>query len=164
MSGEAPRLYLSKVPAGVQSHGGSFYLTPLRFTPTGAKPWYLDTPLLLKRLQSLLKQMCSEANVKGNFTNHSLRATGATTLFASDVPESLIQKQTGHKSLEALRMYERVTTQQQTMSTILASDKPQMYATPQLHYSTQPDKTGLQQEIPVSDEDFLDNLALTIFP
>ena len=73
MPGKAPR-----VPAGLPSEGGNFYLTPLPFTPTGTRAWFFDTPLPLKWLQTLLKKMCKDANVKGNFTNHSLRATGAT--------------------------------------------------------------------------------------
>ena len=40
-----------------------------------------------------------DAKVPGNFTNHSLRATGATMLFNTGVTESILQKQTGHKSL-----------------------------------------------------------------
>ena len=52
-----------------------------------------------------------DARIERNFTNHSLRATGTTALFDAGVPECIIQKRTGHKSLDALRtyMYERVT-------------------------------------------------------
>ena len=41
-------------------------------------------------------------------TNHRLRATGATCLFNAGVPENIIQKTTGHSSIEALRGYESV--------------------------------------------------------
>ena len=37
------------------------------------------------------------------YTNHSLRAYDATTLFQEHVPEELIQQKTGHRSL---RQYE----------------------------------------------------------
>ena len=58
--------------------------------------------------------MCKEANtIPGNFTNHSLRATGTTALFDAGVQESVIQKRTGHRSLDALRCYERDTPRQQ---------------------------------------------------
>ena len=50
--------------------------------------------------------MCSEAEISGNKTNHSLRATAATEMFRRGVPEKLIQERTGHRSLEALRSYE----------------------------------------------------------
>ena len=52
--------------------------------------------------------MCAKAGIAGK-TNHSLHATGATTtMFQNSVPERVIQKVTGRRSLEALREYERV--------------------------------------------------------
>ena len=42
-----------------------------------------------------------EANISGNFTNHSLRVTGTTMLFDSGTPEAIIQKRTGHRSPSA---------------------------------------------------------------
>ena len=44
--------------------------------------------------------------------NHSLRATAATVLFKANVPEKVIQERTGHRSLDALRKYERSTERQ----------------------------------------------------
>ena len=44
--------------------------------------------------------------------NHSLCATAATALFKADVPEKVIQERTGHRSLDALRKYERSTERQ----------------------------------------------------
>ena len=65
--------------------------------------------------------MCQDGKIEGNFTNHSLRATGATVLFDAGVPESVIQKRTWHKSLEALRTCERVTpSQEKAVSEILS--------------------------------------------
>ena len=46
----------------------------------------------------MLKEMCKQGKIDGNFTNHSLRAYGATE-----------QQCTGHRSLDALRQYERTT-------------------------------------------------------
>ena len=55
-------------------------------------------------------------------TNHSLRATSATHMYRSGVPEKVIQERTGHRSLEALRIYERSDSQQhQAVSNILSS-------------------------------------------
>ena len=45
-------------------------------------------------------------------TNHSLRASGTSELFMKGVPEKIIQERTGHKSLDALRCYERTTSSQ----------------------------------------------------
>ena len=56
-------------------------------------------------------------------SNHSLRATGTTTLFDAGVPEALIQKRSGHKSSKALRVYERITPEQDlAVSKILHSE------------------------------------------
>ena len=68
----------------------------------------LDNP---KSLQRAVFYFIREAQILGK-TNHSLRATGATTLFQKLVPEKVIQKVTGHRSLEALRTYENISTDQ----------------------------------------------------
>ena len=50
--------------------------------------------------------------------------SGTSQLFEAGVPEKLIQQRTGHRSLEALRMYERVTEQQElAVSKILSGEK-----------------------------------------
>jgi hypothetical protein len=57
--------------------------------------------------------MCKKAEIdKENITNHSLRASGTTELFRSGVPEHVIKERTGHRSLDALRQYERTSTDQ----------------------------------------------------
>ena len=40
----------------------------------------------------MVKEMFQRANIEGNFTNHSLRATCATQLFDAGVPEASRQK------------------------------------------------------------------------
>ena len=68
--------------------------------------------------------MCEEADIGGNKTNHSLRVTGASALFDAGVPERIIQGRTGHRSLDALRIYERVTDEQTNqVSKILSGNK-----------------------------------------
>ena len=57
-----------------------------------SSPWYEDCPVGKNKLGSFVSEMCSEAGIPRK-TNHSLRATGATTLFQSKVPEKIIQKQ-----------------------------------------------------------------------
>ena len=42
-----------------------------------------------------------------------IRVAGTSAMFDAGVPERIIQGRTGHRSLEALRMYERVTNQQE---------------------------------------------------
>ena len=57
----------------------------------------------------MVSSVCEEAGVTGKKNNHSLRVAGTCALFDAGVPERIIQGRTGHRSLEALRMYERVT-------------------------------------------------------
>ena len=47
----------------------------------------------------MVKKMFEAAKVDGTYTNHSLRATGASSLFNAGVPEAV---STGHKSTEAV--------------------------------------------------------------
>ena len=63
-------------------------------------------------------------------TNHSLRATGATSTFRGNVPKKIIQNVTGHRSLEALGKYEHISTEQhQAVSKVMISTKPVDYET-----------------------------------
>ena len=65
--------------------------------------------------------MCEEAGIGGK-TN---RASGATAMFQNSVPERVIQSVTGHRSLESLRAYERLSTAQHTeVSKILMNNLP----------------------------------------
>ena len=57
-------------------------------------------------MKTMVRDMFSDTHLDGHFTNHSLRTTGTSELFAAGVPEALIQKRTGHRSLESLRLYE----------------------------------------------------------
>lgn len=80
----------------------------------------------------------------GKKTNHSLRTTGASELFVVSVPEHLIQQCTGHRSIEALRLYEWPTEQQQqAVSDILSSTTSKVYTElvtpqPQIHAGFMP--------------------------
>ena len=67
-----------------------FYLTPNKLA-VKSKPWYSLVPVSRNRLVSMFKDMYAEAQVSGNFTNHSLRAYGATTLYRANLPEKQIQ-------------------------------------------------------------------------
>ena len=67
--------------------------------------------------------MCAEADISGRKTNHSLRATAATEMFRQGVPKKVIQERTGHRSIEALRTYERVDDlQHKAVSSMLANN------------------------------------------
>ena len=60
----------------------------------------------------MIKEMCQEAGITGNFTNHSLRAFGASEMYQAGISEKIIQERTGHRSLQGLRVYERTAEAQ----------------------------------------------------
>jgi integrase len=63
--------------------------------------------------------MCKEAGFDGFFTNHSLRATAATRLYAAGVDEQLMAGKTGHRS-SAIRNYKRTSEEQlQSVSNLI---------------------------------------------
>ncbi len=74
-----------------------------------------------------MKKLCANAGVVGHKTNHSLRASSATAMYNARIPEKLIQERTGHRSLDALRTYERSNDQQQkeAVSSILSLPQQQ---------------------------------------
>ena len=72
-----------------------------------------------KSIQGACEVVFRELHKDGVGTNHSLRATGTmsvTCLFNAGVPEKVIQKTTGHRSIKALRGYERVSMDQHQAS------------------------------------------------
>ena len=75
--------------------------------------WYENSPVGRSTLSTMVKRMCMDAGIEHDQkSNHSLRATGATAMFQSNVPETVIQKTTGHQSLQALLTYERTSAAQ----------------------------------------------------
>ena len=114
--------YLSKLPPAAFERD-IFYLRPKLILPLNRDdPWYDAIPVGKEKLRTMVRDMCVEAGIAEKKTNHSLRAAGASQMFAANVPERLIQSRTGHRSLEALRLYERPShEQQQAVSRILTS-------------------------------------------
>ena len=71
--------------------------------------------------------MCIDACLPTK-SNHSLRATGATTMFQSNVPEKMIQSTTGHRSIDDLQRYERISqVQHQALSRVMMYSEPTTY-------------------------------------
>ena len=115
--------YISKLPpAAIEKD--IFYCKPLSNIPTDpTNPWYLPVPVGRNLLGKMVQDMCSDAGIEGKKTNHSLRVSGASTLFEAGVPERVIQQRTGHRSLLSLRMYERVSEgQEKAVSRILTGE------------------------------------------
>ena len=82
----------------------------------------MAAPIGKNLLAKMVPTMCEEVGKK---TNHSLRVAGASSLFAAGIPERVIQQRTGHRSLDGLRTYKRVTEDQNVeVSKILSGQDP----------------------------------------
>jgi hypothetical protein len=75
-----------------------FYLQPLQREHQNI--WYSRQPIGANTLATFTREACQKAGLTGYYTNHSLRATTATRLFAEGVDEQLIMARTGHRSVE----------------------------------------------------------------
>ena len=104
-------LYLSKIPSSGRAQD-VFYLRPKPVSKEDGCPWYSSQRLGRNRISQLMKTICNGAGVQKKYTNHSLRATGATRLFQSGTPENVIMERSGHRSTDGVRQYERVSQDQ----------------------------------------------------
>ena len=68
--------------------------------------WFCDQPFGANKIASTVKDLCKRAGIEGKFTNHSLRATSASRMFHSGIPEQVIKEVTGHRS-DCVRIYKR---------------------------------------------------------
>lgn len=127
-------LYLLKVPKEAKERG-AFYLRALANAPQDPTlPWFSQQPIGRNKLNTMMKTMSTQTGLPVLHTNHSLRSYGATKLFQDKVPEKLIQERTGHRSIDALRKYERISEEQKVATSLaLNSSKnitPQLPAAP----------------------------------
>ena len=111
--------YLSKLP----ENPPAFYLQWLPRVPAdAAQPWYKRVQVGINPLKKMMPTISERANLPIRYTNHSLRATAATRMFASGVPEKVIGEVTGHKSLNAFRTYEHTSEDQQRAAGLAISN------------------------------------------
>ena len=105
--------YISRVP-DLARQFDAFYLQSMSSADCGipGAPWYKQQRIGINKLQGMVKNMCLQAGIPGNKTNHSLRAACATQLYEAGIPEKLIQDRTGHRSLSSLRRYEKPSEMQ----------------------------------------------------
>ena len=90
------------------------------------KSWYKTTPMGVNSLKMMMPRVSELAGLRNRYTNHSLRATAATRMFASGIPEKVIAEFTGHKSSKALQVYERTTGEQVKKAELAISNQESM--------------------------------------
>lgn len=119
-------LYCSKLPLSSKY----FYMRPLAKVPAdNGKAWYTRQRVEINKLKKLLPNMCKDAGTKVRYTNHSLRATAMMRMYNQRVPEKLIAEKSGHRSIEALRMYEHTTPELQRAASEVISDPRKSFPT-----------------------------------
>ena len=90
----------------LDADSSSLYLKPKTKWCFGIESWYENRPVGRNTLASTYKRICSLAGLEGHYSNHSGRATAATTLLKAGIPDKMALKRTGHRSLESLREYQ----------------------------------------------------------
>ena len=92
-------LYLNKLPQAAIEIDVFFVKALENTTEDDTKPWYSRTPIGRNTLDTKLGKMCSLAGIEGRVTNHSMRATSVTLMYATGEPDKVIQERTGHRSI-----------------------------------------------------------------
>ncbi len=72
--------------------------------------WYADKPVGINLLKKCVKNIAEKGGLTGYFTNHSLRSSCATRMYAAGVDEQLIMETTGHRS-ECVRSYKKTSAE-----------------------------------------------------
>ena len=126
-----------------------FYLKPLTQAPEDPlKPWFSRQPIGRNKLNQVMKTMSTQAGLSQVYTNHSFRTFGASRMFQHGVLEKLIQERTGHRSLEALRKYERVSEEQRETTSKVMNNTAQHQLVP-YNPSVRTMQTRKEHPIPV---------------
>ncbi|VDI09601.1 uncharacterized protein [Mytilus edulis] len=74
--------------------------------------WYYNAPVGEKKLKTLMSDLSLSCKLSQKYTNHSIRATGASILSKHKFNDAQIMSVTGHKSVQSLSVYQRVDTQE----------------------------------------------------
>ena len=69
-----------------------------------------------------VKRLCDVADITGNKTNHSLRATTATRGLELGIPEKLLMERTRHRSVASLHQYQRPSEEEKMLVSHLLDD------------------------------------------
>ena len=140
--------YLEKLPASAREKD-IFYCRPAKI-PNHSGVCYECAAVGKEKLHTFQASMCEEAGISKEKTNHSLRATGGTAMFAANVPEKIIHFVTGHGS-SALQLYKHPAEEQQkSVSDLLVGGEQASPQSKPQSISQQPTTKSLQQQQSVS--------------
>ena len=116
--------------------------------------WYQNKKVGNNTLSTFMSNLSHDADLSRMYTNHSIRVTGTTYLTRKQFSPKQIMSITGHKSLNSLAIYQKVSTDEKlsmayAMSCYLENDKSRplvLGPTPAIHQNPeklhQIEKTG----------------------
>lgn len=81
----------------------------------------------VNKLSTMMKSMCEEGGLSGNFTNHSGKRTCATAMYQAGVEEQEIMTRTVHRSIEPVRQYKRASDDMMMMKEVSTVLEPKRF-------------------------------------
>ena len=123
---QAYELYESHRPTAMLNADSPFFLSVIK-NPISTS-WYKSNAMGINTLQTIMKRMCTSANIHGKFTNHSLRRTVCNQLLSAGIHPNDVCQLTGHKNAESLNSYATTSLKKQReMSNILLNSSTQLH-------------------------------------
>ena len=74
--------------------------------------WYMNKKLGHNPLSTFMSEVSHDADLSQSYTNHSIRVTGTTYLTCKQFTPKQIMSIMGHKSLNSLAIYQKVSTEE----------------------------------------------------
>lgn len=106
-------IYISRLPPDAKY----LYMRPLMSVPSNpCKPWYTKQRVGINTIKGMIPKIFENAGLSDKYSNHFLRATSITRMFNAGITEKVIAEQSGHRSLKALRLYEKTSVEQEQLA------------------------------------------------
>lgn len=89
-----------------------------------SKSWFKAQPLGINMLNSLMKVMSKNVGIEGNVSNHSARKTMIQKLKNNNIPDTDIIQVSGHKNIQSLNSYSKLSENRQEIISDILNDVP----------------------------------------
>lgn len=96
-------------------------------TLNGAKPVYATQRAGVNKLKEFVSSISAISGVETKYTNHCQHATAMTRTFNKGVPEKIIAKKSGHRSLDGLRAYEHSSVELERAAGDIVADPTKQF-------------------------------------
>ena len=117
----------------------------------GQEAWFYKQWIGDNTLKTFISKLSTSTELSAVYTNHSIRVTGATLLKRSMFSDKQVMLITGHKSVNSLALYKKVSTDQKLMMGRTVNKLLGMKCQPTAAIGAPPKK------IPKIDGDFIDD-------